>query len=97
MAKKKKRKLLNAVLVPGLSVAQFVVQQLLNGIEVQVEIEGIRCFGYVHKLDFSKDSDYVFAGVAIEDPKDEENTIYLRVSIHTDGTVNIMPSQPEEN
>jgi len=81
----------NAVLVPGSSVSQFVIQQLLAGIEVRVDIDGKTYTGHVHQLDFRKGADYVFANVFIE-KEGEEEPIDLRVSIHTDGTVNIMPN-----
>lgn len=95
--KKEKRNFGFACLTPHPSLAQFIVRQLLIGLEVQVEIGGKTRVGYVHNLDFAKGSDFVFASVSIKDPDDEENDIYLRVSIHTDGSVNIMPNQPEED
>ncbi|SRR6056297_255421 len=93
------KKLENAVLVPGQSVAQFVIEQLLKGLRIQVEINGKTCFGYVYQLDFAimSENDYVSAKVRITEPEDDDeiNLYYLRVLIHTDGTVKIAPNQPD--
>ena len=92
------KKLANALLIPGQSITQFVVEQLLKGIEVLIEVNGKNLTGYVHQLDFSvmPGNDYVFASVCVPDPDDEEGgDMYIRVSIHTDGTVKIAPNQPD--
>ena len=96
-----KKEISNAVLVPdGPSIAQFVIQQLLNGLKVQVEINGKPYVGFVHQLDFGQGADYVFANVWIRYPDDKDEHISehisLRVSISVDGSVNIMPNQPND-
>ncbi|OGZ33158.1 MAG: hypothetical protein A2174_00175 [Candidatus Portnoybacteria bacterium RBG_13_41_18] len=91
-----KREVSSAVLAPSKSLSQFVVEQLSEGLPVQVIIDNKNCTGHVYQLDIAKGRDYVFANVSIPNPTDEEESIYIRVSIHTDGTVNVMPSNPEE-
>jgi hypothetical protein len=91
---KKKRKINCAALIPGISVAQFVIQQLLAGLEIKVIIDGRPYKGYVHQLDFARGSDHVFASVVIDD--DKEETIYINVAIHDNGVVNIIPNQPKD-
>ena len=98
MAVKKQRMLSGAVLVlaPTVSSSLAAIQELLKGVEVTVSIDGKPCTGYVHNLDFSKGSEHVFASVAVPAPEDEENTVYVRVSISKDGEVHIMPNQDED-
>lgn len=92
----RKREFSGAALVPTTSLEQFVIGQLLAGLFVKVTIDGQPCKGYVHQLDFAKGGDHVFASVSVPDPANQEDSIYVRVSIGTDGTVTVMPNQPED-
>ena len=96
MCKSKKRQISNAVLMPAVTLTQFVIGRLLEGIVVQVTIDGRVYEGYVHLLDFAKGNDYVFANVCVPDPDDEKEIIDVRVAIKTDGTVDVMPNQLED-
>lgn len=90
-----KRLITSTVLMPTKSISRFIIEQLLEGLPVQVMIDDQLCTGYVHQLDFAKGSDYVFADICIPDPNNPEESIYLKVSIHTNGKVEIMSDQPE--
>jgi hypothetical protein len=83
-------------LAPAKSITQFVIEQLLKGLAVQVTIDGWTGTGYVHQLDFAPGEDFVFATVAIPDPANNEESLHVRVSIRTDGIVTAMPNQPED-
>ena len=90
------RKVSSAALAPGQSVTQFVIGQLLDGLNLKVTIDGEVYDGSVHNLDFAPGSgaDYVFALVSI--PKlnegDGDDFDSVKVSIHRDGTVNVLPA-----
>lgn len=79
----------NAVLLPGMSMAQFIVCQLLDGaLAVQIPIEGKLYSGYVHNLDYGIGETYVFAYVHIL-----KLDVEKRVAIYRDGTVQLLPDE----
>jgi hypothetical protein len=91
-----KREFSEAVLVPKMSIAQFVIQQLLAGIMIRVMIDGKPRMGYIHQLDLAKgNDDFVFASVSIDNIDNPDENIYLRVAVYGDGSVKIMPNQAE--
>jgi hypothetical protein len=83
----------NAVLAQSLSVSQFVIQELLKGIKVQVDIDGKLCDGYIHSIDLVKGHDFFFAGVLIE--KENDEPVSVKVAIYADGSI-IIPAKPDE-
>lgn len=82
----------SVVLVPTQSITQFVVQKLLEGLPVRVTVGERTYDGYVRSLDFARGSNYVFASVHIPTPEGEEEIDTVRVAIHLDGTVTVLPS-----
>lgn len=98
MTSKKKAEIISATLVPGQTVAQFVLAELLKGLKVQVKIGNFTCDGHVHQLDFAPGIDHAFATVSIPDPKskdEDDDTIDVKVAIYTNGEVVVLPDQPE--
>lgn len=86
----------SAMLAPTQSITQFVIQQLLAGLPVQVTIGERTYDGYVHNLDFAKGSNYVFASVCIPTAEGEEEIDSVRVAIRLDGTVTVLPPADEK-
>lgn len=73
------------------SLAQFVLRFLLEGrLRVRVTLPDRIFEGYVHNLDYAKGSDHVFASVA---PEDREDDTMVRVAIHLDGTITVLPDE----
>lgn len=89
-------KQVSAVLAPGESIAQFVIAQLVKGLVIKVTVDGKTYDGYVINTDISPGpkADFLFATVHIPGLDEEEEADgfkTIKVSIHTDGTVNAMP------
>lgn len=84
-----------ASLAPSLSVAQFVIGQLLDGLKLRVMVDGVECEGVVNNIDFAPGPggpDYVFAKAGVKMPG-KEDKLYVKVSIHRDGTVHVLPNE----
>lgn len=77
----------SAKLAPTWSLAQFVINQLLDELIVQVTVGERTYDGYVHQLDFGRGSNFVFASVFVSG-LDE----HVRVGIRRDGTVDVLPN-----
>lgn len=93
MTEKKAVVVSHAELIPTMSLTQFVVRQLTQGLPVRVVINGKSYDGYVHQLDFSRGVDYVFANVWVDIDGDEGRSV--KVSIHRDGTVMVLRQDEE--
>jgi len=97
MTGEKKREVSAATLVAGQSVAQFVIEQLLKGLKVQITIDETTYEGYVYQLDFATGGKYVIAIVSVPDStsQDEDDTVDVKVAIFTNGKVEVISDQLE--
>lgn len=84
----------SASLAPSESIVQFVIRTLLEGIVVDVEIDGQTRQGVIHQLDFYKGAPYVVASVSVPDSMRAGDPIPVRVGIDVDGEVRVL-SSPE--
>ncbi len=79
---------IGAELVPAESITMLVLRHLLEGkMVVRVTIDGQTHEGYVHRLDFGKGAEYVFANIWVDDLEMDET---IKVSINLDGTVTVL-------
>ena len=89
----------SAVLDSGQSIPQLVVGHLLDGLILKLMIDGKSCDGLVHNLDLAprSGSDFIFASVTVPELNQGDNEFDpVKVSIHRDGTVNILPDPPKK-
>ncbi len=88
-------KVSTAKLGPSESVVQFLIGLLCKGIAVQVVVGEKTYDGVVYNFDISPGpgQNYVFADVHVPelDEQAADGMFDVRISIHTDGTVNVMP------
>ena len=82
-------------LAPSESLAQLLISMLCRGLHVQVTVIDKTYDGIVYNIDASPGHgvDHVFADVHVPelDHEADDNFWSVKVSIHTDGTVNVMP------
>jgi hypothetical protein len=85
----------SANLGPCESVIQLLIGLLCKGIVVQVTVGEKTYDGVVYNIDMSPgpQQDYVFADVHVPelDEQADDGLFSVKVSIHKDGTVNVMP------
>lgn len=86
---------LHAKLIEGPTVAQHVIELLLKGIFVQVTTDKGVGAGYIHQLDFAKDSDHVFALVHIPGSSNEDEGLEVGVAIKRNGDVVVLTQDDE--
>jgi len=82
-----------ATLAPSLSVAQFVIGQILEGIKLKIVVDKKEYEGVVYNLDFSPGgSEHVFAEVKIPNVKmsNKEDDLYIKASINRNGEVHVL-------
>ena len=97
-------KVSSANLGPCESVVEFLIGLLCKGIVVQVNVGEKTYDGVVYNIDISPGpgADYVYADVHVPELDEVEKVgisektemFTIKVAIHTDGTVNVMPSSP---
>jgi hypothetical protein len=85
------RQAIKVELVPGISITQFVIQTLLDGLEVKVEIDDKLYAGHVCQLEFARGGEHAFAQVHVRDYGEENDYLELSVAILRDGSVNVLP------
>lgn len=81
------------------SLAQLLIKMLCEGLHVLVTVEEKTYDGVVCNIDASPGyGDHVFADVHVPglDCEADDNFWSVKVSIHTDGTVNVMSATPSE-
>ena len=82
-------------LIPGISMMQLVIGQLLDGIRVNVCVDGCWKQGFIHNLDMAPGkSDHLFAKVNVPDLGEDGHDI--KVAIFRDGQVTVLPLEGQE-
>lgn len=78
----------SAKLLASQTVAQFVLEQVLKGLELEVIVDGSVYRGTIHNLDFDPGSDHLFAQVTVP-----ELVGSVSVAVYPNGVVEVMDGQ----